>query len=404
MVTRVLYVENGMHGGGSAESLLQLINALDKAQYEPHVLLTSDIPVKDRLLTMGVPTVVAKSICFSRPESLFASIVFKLCSGINAYLGGSLCRLTSVTENISTSVLQMYLKKLVRTKKIDVVHTNNNAHRDYWAIKAASEAGVPCVVHLRSFHAMGFGRCKAKKINVMASAMIGYSQSILDFWQGKGLEVEKLNLIYNAISQVQNDPADLVAEFDLSKDTPVIGIVGRVIDERGHDFLLKAIPAVLDKVPDLKLIIVGGADEREKAQLQDLVAELGIDDAVIWAGHRSNGKAIIAALNAIVLPYTIEPFGRTLLEAWRLGTPVVLSRVGHIEKIVEHNRNALLFDREKPEALAEQLIRVFLEPDLANKLVSEGKVECEARFSVVAQAASVQTLYESVLHPSTLNS
>ncbi|MFC1602613.1 glycosyltransferase family 4 protein [Pseudomonadota bacterium] len=394
---RVLYIENGMHGGGSAESLFQLLGALDREHVDPQVLMTSPIPLQARLQSIDVSYDIFDDYFYSRPDNLWRQACFTLCNGLVAHVSRRFPSVLLAFERRFTGLLRRRLKSFLREQRIDLVHTNNNAYRDFWAIEAAAEAGVPCVSHLRSFHALGFNRHKATLVNRYVDAFVGYSQSILDFWEEEGLDSEKLHLVPNAIGDVHAKPVDITAEFGLPHGAQVIGIIGRVIPERGHEFLLRALPSVLERLPDLHLLVIGDIKEGDRRRLSELTNYLGIDDAVHWVGHQSNGKAIIAALDAIVLPYTIEPFGRTLLEAWRLYTPVVLSRVGHIEKIVDHDRNALLFDPTAPENLSAQLIRLLSDSSLADQLTTEGARVCNERFSVVAQARSIKAMYEDVL-------
>ena len=394
---RVLYVENGMQGGGSSESLFELVNALDRQLFEPYVVFTSDIPAQKKISQLGVSTTVFKNVCFSRPDKFFSKVLFKLCTGFSAYCGLHASRTVYGFEQLITRNLQSQLRNYLKQNKIDIIHTNNNVHRDHWAIKVAFESGVPCVAHLRSFHTMGFGRFKANQLNKMTSRFVGYSQTIIEHWTSKGLCPNKTSLVHNAISNIQEDSEDLRKTYSIQKDSPLIGIIGRIIEERGHEILFRALPQVLKTFPALKLFVVGDGDDREIEKLNQLIHELDIKEAVIMAGHQKNAKKIIKALDAIILPYSIEPFGRTLLEAWQLGTPVILSRVGFIEQIVEDGKTALLFEPYNVHSLSKRITTLLSDQALIQKLSEQGMLVCRERFSIKTQSQAIQKIYWQIL-------
>jgi len=293
--------------------------------------------------------------------------------------------------------LRRKLTALIRRDRVDLVHTNNNAHRDLWVLEAAHEAGVPCVSHLRSFHAFGFSKLRAERDNRCASAFIGYSRSIVEYWLGVGLDPQRMYLVHNAIGLLREVPAELGAMFGIPDGSPVIGIVGRVIPERGHDFLLRALPRLHRRFPSLHLLVVGSGNPSDLRALQTLAGQLGVAARVIFTGYRSDARRIIAALDAIVLPYGIEPFGRTVLEAWQLGTPVVLSRVGHVAEVVSDGEDSLLFGLDGPDELVGRLESLLLDPGLRMRLASRGRETCRARFSIESHRDAIQAIYRKLL-------
>lgn len=396
MAQVVLYIENGAFGGGSAESLAQLLRGLDRELFAPQVLFTSPIAAIDRIAATGVPTHRFKHWYASRPESRGGMLAARLASALVNYGARAFPRLSLLLERMFTRSLRVQATRLIKTSGATLVHLNNNPHRDLWAIEAAAVAGVPCIAHLRSFHGFGFSRQRAAAANSSVSAFIAYSQSIADYWVAAGLCPDRMHVVPNAIGEVAAAPIDLHATFGCAGAGPFIGLLGRFIPARGHAKLIRALPALVKEYPGLNLFLVGGGADADIGSVKALAEALGVSANVILTGHRNDALGILAALDAIVLPYTIEPFGRTLLEAWQLGIPVVLSRVGHIADVVTDGHDALLFEPDVSDDLSAKLTRVLRDPVLRAQLTANGRQTCIERFSIAGHCRRIEAVYREV--------
>lgn len=399
MVQVVLFIENGAHGGGSAESLSQLLGGLDRTLFAPEVLFTSSIAACDRIAASGVPTHRLRHWYSSRPESVAAATIAKVASALVNYGARAFPHLSLLLERAFTRLLRVQATDLIKARGVALVHVNNNPHRDLWAIEAAAAAGVPCISHLRSFHGFGFSRHRAAVANSSVSAFIAYSRSIAEYWGNVGLNGELMHVVPNAIGQVFATPIDLRAAFGITGTGPLIGLIGRIIPERGHATLIKALPGLIKEFPGLTLLFVGGGADADVRRLKALEKKMSVDERVVHTGHRNDALSILAALDAVVLPYTIEPFGRTVLEAWQLGVPVALSKVGHITDFVKDGCDALLFDPEVSESLAASVARILRDPGLRTHLSANGRRTCIERFSIDAHCRQIEGIYQAVLEP-----
>jgi glycosyltransferase involved in cell wall biosynthesis len=397
MSSTILYVENGQTGGGSVESLLQLLQVLDRTRFRPVVVFTSPIPAIEKIAGLGIRTILLQDWYFSRTESRLKKWASRLASAVVVHGARWLPRICLELDRALTACLRTRLLRLIRSEMIDIVHTNNNAHRDLWAIEAAGRAGVPCVSHLRSFHALGFSKQRACLANSNAAAFIAYSLSVGEFWRAQGVDGLRLLVIHNAIGKIVTKAIDLGDVCGIPKGAPVIGITGRIIPERGHECLLHAMSNLLQEFPALRLLVIGGAEDSNRKRLERMARTLGIQREVIFLGHRADARAIMASLDASILPYTIEPFGRTLLESWQLGVPVVVSRVGHIGEIVTDGQNALVFEPDDSADLAAQIAYLLKNQEVRQRLIKEGKETCRRRFSIEAQRDAIQNIYERLL-------
>lgn len=397
MTATILYVENGQTGGGSAESLIQLLQALDRKRFRPLVVFTSPIPAMEKVAGLGVRTELLTDWYFSRQDSKWSAWASRL-AGIAVVHGARWFPAACLSlDRMLTARLRTKLKTLIRAESVDLVHANNNIHRDLWVIEVAGDAGVPCVSHLRSFHGLGFSPVRADHANAWAATYIAYSRSIAEFWRGLGVDERRLQVIHNAIGEIPERSVDLHGFLGIPLGAPVIGITGRIIPERGHECLFRAMPTLLKKFPELRLLVIGGAEYADRRRLEGMAQALGIADAVAFLGHRADARAIMAGLDASILPYTIEPFGRTLLESWQLGVPTVVSRVGHIEEIVTDGDDALVFHADDPTDLAAKITRILRDATLRRRIAEKGRETCRNRFSIEAQRDAIQDIYARLL-------
>jgi glycogen(starch) synthase len=153
---------------------------------------------------------------------------------------------------------------------------------------------------------------------------------------------------------------------------------GRLHPDKGLEHLIRALPAL----PDMRLTVKGGGDPRHLAKLQGIVAEVGVQDRIVFLGGGGFDKVpeLYAACDAVVFPSVWdEPWGLVPLEAMAVGRPVVASGVGGTREYLEDERNALVVPPADPAAIAAALQRLADEPALRERL-REGGTATAARY------------------------
>ena len=149
------------------------------------------------------------------------------------------------------------------------------------------------------------------------------------------------------------------------------------------------------KKKNIHLIVVGGFNDRKlKNKLLKQIGILGISKHITFTGAMSNAKEIISSLDLLALPYTIEPFGRTLMEAWQLKVPVVLSKAGYINKIVENKKNGLLFDLNNFDQFINALEEGLYDERLRKVLISNAYEDSIKFFSIKSYVNKMNEIYE----------
>ena len=171
--------------------------------------------------------------------------------------------------------------------------------------------------------------------------------------------------------------------------------VGRLGRTKGFDLLVDAF-AGSDLEPVLQLVVIG--DGPELARLHSLVAERGLDGRVVFAG-RLDPSAVadaMAGADAVIVPSRIEAFGIVALEAWRSGSPLVMTNRGGAPGFVRDGIDGILVDPLDTAALRSAISRVAEDPDLRSRMVSAGR-ERVPEFSWRRVTKAYEGLYATAL-------
>ncbi len=184
---------------------------------------------------------------------------------------------------------------------------------------------------------------------------------------------------------------------------PLVLALGRAARNKGYDLLLRAMPAVLARVPDARLWLAIGssrpADEerRELAALSELAAGLGIAERVEFRGYVPDDQLAdhYRAADVFALSSRYEPFGMTAIEAMACGTPCVITTEGGLWELMTYGRDALYADPFLPKAFARSLCQVLEQPRLADQLGRNGLARVRAGFTWRNVALGVANAFQS---------
>jgi len=163
---------------------------------------------------------------------------------------------------------------------------------------------------------------------------------------------------------------------------PQIAYAGRLVREKGVDVLLMALRAVVQKLPDARLVIAGDGPERER--LERMTRAFGLTEHVTLLARVSQEQLDreFAGVWVHAVPSRwAEPFGLVAPEAMMRGTAVVASACGGLSEIVEHGRTGLLVPPENPDALATALLRLLSDRALTEELGRAGRERALREFS-----------------------
>jgi L-malate glycosyltransferase len=230
------------------------------------------------------------------------------------------------------------------------------------------------------------GRPIRALVDPAAARLAGCSQHVVDTLRAAGFTTPA-DVITEPVDLAQFDPAkaapDAARERLAPRDGPLLGLVGQITPWKGHDTAVRALARVRREHPRARLAIVGEVkfaaratrfdNHRFMADLQSLVAAEGLEEAVVFAGQRADVPDVVAALDALLVPSWDEPFGRVVIEAMAMGTPVVATSVGGPAETITHGRDGLLAPPRDDEAWARAIARLLGDPEAARRMAAAGR-------------------------------
>ena len=175
--------------------------------------------------------------------------------------------------------------------------------------------------------------------------------------------------------------------------------LGRLAGNKGCDYLVKAMPRVLEKFPDTKLIICG--DGEEKAHILDLITQFGIGPSITFLGTATFDKLVELYYTSIAYVFPsinrLEAFGIVQLEAMANCTAVIASDIPGPNAVMEPGKSGLLVPKQNPEALANAIIALLADPEKAKAMGRRGRELVETKYSWKTIVKQVISLYQEVL-------
>jgi glycosyltransferase involved in cell wall biosynthesis len=386
----ILLVENSIGLSGSTISLCSLVARLDPGRFEPHVVVSrpdQEAYVRRRLKGRATVTLV-------QPYR-----------GLKARLPRGARRVARRTAALADLVLVTlpYSRALARvgqSRRARLVHQNNGFEEG--AILAARLMGVPVVAYQRGqeWNSPTVRRLARRVAHFLANSA-ATRETLLDL----GVPPARITLAYPPVEladfdQRQDGPRGRAA-YAVPEAAPCFGIVAQLIEWKGHRVFLEAARRVLQVLPEARAWIIGGAPAGQEAyerNLRGLAAAMGIESRVVFTGFIHDVPGVLRLLDVVVHASTLpEPFGRVIVEAMLMGKPVVAADAGGPREIVVPGRTGLLVPPGDPAALADGVLALLRDPEMAGRLGRAASQDARERFSADEHARLVQEVYGRIL-------
>lgn len=184
----------------------------------------------------------------------------------------------------------------------------------------------------------------------------------------------------------------------------VLLTVSRLVERKGHDVVIRALPIIVEQIPQVVYIVTGSGTQ--EARLKSLAAELNMGDRVIFVGHifEEDLPLYYNVCDVFVMPSRsldkregIEGFGIVYLEASACGKPVIGGNSGGVAEAVQDGVTGLLVDPLDHYAVANAVIKLLCDPDLARRLGAQGRERAEREFAWGKQALRLRNALEDAL-------
>jgi glycosyltransferase involved in cell wall biosynthesis len=174
-------------------------------------------------------------------------------------------------------------------------------------------------------------------------------------------------------------------------------MVANLRQAKGYEYFVQSARAVVDVIPESYFLAVGETAEAMLARLQDLVRQLKLDARVSFLGFRKDIPGILRDLDVFVLTSTSEGLSISTIEAMAAGKPVVVTRSGGPEEIVEDGITGYLVPPADAGALAARVCEILRNPEFGRCLGSRAQAAVAGKFSLQGMVEQYESLYQRCL-------
>jgi glycosyltransferase involved in cell wall biosynthesis len=189
----------------------------------------------------------------------------------------------------------------------------------------------------------------------------------------------------------------LRGELQIPDDAILVGAVGNIRKPKSYDTRLRAAHALAQKSDRFRFVIAGEGSGELYDELLALRHELGLEQKLDFLGLRSDIPEILRSLDVYVLSSTTEGFSIACIEAMAAGIPVVATRSGGPEEILEDGRSGLLVPVKDSDALAHAIYKIATDVELSKKLVANAATRVESRYTLGAMLNSYEQLLQGIV-------
>jgi lipopolysaccharide heptosyltransferase I len=361
---KTLHVETGMHSLGGPAQVVYLMTGLKERGHTAVLVCPTGSSVARHARSAGLEVITVP---------LFTDLDF-------------------------TFVLRLW--KIIKRVKPDIVHLHSRRGADIMGGLAARLAHVPIVILSRRIdNPIRRGLISSLKYGRLCDHIIAVSNGVVSALVKGGVNPQKITCVHSVIDakryQKKGSEDKVRAEFGIDENTNVVSIISQLIERKGHRFLFQAAPRILERFPNTVFLVLG--EGKLEGSLRKLVASLGIQDKVIFAGFRNDIGELLSITTVLVHPATMEGFANCVLQAMAAEVPVVVTAVGGMPEAVRDNVNGILIPPRDPDAIADAVIKLLGDPGLRQRMGAEGRRIAEQQFSVDTMVEGVLAVYFEVL-------
>src|SRR4030066_188623 len=292
--------------------------------------------------------------------------------------------------------------KLIKTRNVKIVRTHQY-HANLYGRLAAWLAKVPCIVASvhnvytidRKFHRRLINNFLARCTDTVVAVSEAVKKDVLTY---DGLSEDRLRVIYNGIDtdRFLNLNGSLIrSKLGISSGAPVVGTVGRLTLQKGQKYLIDAVSALKEKIPQILLLIIG--DGPMRGELENHIRALGVDKNTILLGTRRDIPQLLSAMDIFVLPSIWEGLGTALIEAMAAGKAIIASDIPPIREIINTEKIGILVPARNSSAITSSIDLLLNNKALAQTFGRDAKERALSHFNMDITVNRYVSLFEDIL-------
>lgn len=389
---KVAFITHCTNLGGANRSLLNLIDGLKSYKIDSYVIAPAEGDITDELQFRKVQFAILPVTYWVSDLNIKGSILKQSFQIIR--------KSYSPTKSLFSSVSKVSaFANQLKDWNIDVVYTNSSV-TPIGAL-VAQQIHRPHIWHLREFLDLDYGlyfhwgKFISNYVIGKADAKIAVSKAVRSHFTNGISPNNSIQVIYNGIASI----AEFDRFYELVHSTPAIdkpytfAIVGGISPNKGQHIAIKALAALADDFPKIRLLIVGGGDT---TYLKELSRELNILDKVEFWGHTYEPYKAYLASDAVLMCSRNEAMGRVTAEGMSACRPVIGYDNAGTSELIQHEYTGLLYQDGHKDLAA--CMKLFVEnPDWAKTLGENAWRVAREKYSIETYAQKVYEVLISVV-------
>lgn len=302
------------------------------------------------------------------------------------------------------------IRRIARRTRAQVVHANST--RSGLAACLAARLGAPRpLVHLHDcLPPTSAAKATDEVLSRSAQMLLANSVYTRACFNG-GRSHAPVEVVHNPIDLERFDPdrvsrSHARAELGLADDRIVLTVLAQITPWKGQDTAVEATRLLRERGREVQLLVAGDVKFRRPLtrydndaflyELRERVRSAGLEQAIRFTGECHDAPGLLRAVDCVLVPSWAEPWGRVVVEAMAMGTPVVATSVGGTRELIDDGRDGLLAPPGEPAAWAAAIERLLDEPGLRGKISETGR-ETARRFDRDSYVEEVLRLYRQAI-------
>lgn len=335
---------------------------------------------------------------------------------------GLATKIPAINQLALVNPLRDRILEAVAEHKPDIIHAHSPALNGLAALRAAKQCGLPVVYEIRAFwedaavdHGTSTeGGLRYRLSRQLETHVVRRADAITTICEGlkgdllrRGVPSAKITTIPNAVNVeqfkliTQKDTA-LSQQFGLD-GKPVIGFLGSFYGYEGLDLIIDAMPLILNQMPQVRFLLVGGGPQDDNLKAQ--VDALGLKQHVIMPGRvpHSEVSRYYSLVDLLVYPRKSMRLTELVtplkpLEAMAQGKPVIASDVGGHRELIRHSENGWLFKSDDVEDLAHNVVDILNHSERLPSVIKQGRIYVESVRNWKNSVTHYQGIYEKLAY------
>lgn len=368
---RVLHCLETLGAGGVERRRLSIVKLLPKDRFEVKIVCTQlQSILHEEFEKLGIEIIVVGKLKHPFDFSVHRKVQQVIADFRPDIIHGA------VFEGVSMAAINGFLK---RVPYIVIEETSDPIHRNWKA------------------------NLLMRLFSMVSDKVIGVSQATCDYLKDTAkVNPKKIQLINNGVKQPrvvsESEKTALKTALNITDEDFIVGSVGRMIDDGNKRFsdLIKAVSLLIEKGCAVKLLLVG--EGKERPVYEKLVEELGISNQVIFTKYQNDVAKYYSIMDVFSLVSANESFGLVLAEAMYCHLPIVATRVGGMQYIVEDGKTGFLVEKYNVKAISEALENLYRNRGICKEFGAAGYDRVIQEFSETVYVTKIEQLYEGLMN------